>query len=127
MSTGVAPSPAKAKGCCAPGTCCPFDPLSNASKMPEGETSLKPPAWKRVQINLETTPAVFASEFWIKVTRVLAGRVYTSYVTIRISVKINHKYHEFQRFPCKFEAFMRIKVGNDIYCYREIVTLAYFP
>lgn len=102
MSAGVASSPVMVKGCCVPGVLCPSDPMANASKMREGGTSPRVPARVRVEINVEAAPIVFASEFWIKVTRVLVERVYTSEVamSIGLNVKMNHNYHEVQRFLC---------------------------
>ena len=128
MSAGAASSSVMVKGCCVPGAWCPSDSLANASKIREVGTSLRLPAWI-VENNVEAVPMVFASEFWIKVIRVLVECVYTSETAMRIgiNVKMNHKYHEAQSFLCQFKALMRIKIGNDICRYGEIITLTYFP
>ena len=45
-----------------PGAWFPSDPFANASKMRVGDMSLRVPAWKRLEINVEAAPVVFASE-----------------------------------------------------------------
>ena len=86
MSSGVVCAPISSSKA---GACCPSDSLDNASRRREGETSPRPPACTRAEIDPEVAPVIFASELWIKVTRVLDEYVYASNVTVSITQRHN--------------------------------------